>query len=201
MSLICNAGWSESAERSLNGGKLNERLNRSPLLSKALDTARLEMPERTQQALLRSQRQKASGIAGGTNRAPDFLHPSFTFVDAEAATATPADGQCITDFLHPPLQDYLAFSPKPVIDAVSKAMAHGHALGEFKQDRGDRSGRFVDRFEAMEMVRFSNTGSEANTYAINTRGVPSLDAIKILMYEGAYHGAYPRRRFSFRHTV
>ena len=47
----------------------------------------------------------------------------------------------------------------------------------------------IDRFKAMEMVRFSNTGSEANTYAINTaRAVTGRS--KILMYEGAYHGAW-----------
>ena len=31
-----------------------------------------------------------------------------------------------------------------------------------------RSRAPCERFEAMEMVRFSNTGTEANTYAINT---------------------------------
>ena len=45
----------------------------------------------------------------------------------------------------------------------------------------------TERFPSLEMVRFSNTGSEANTYAINTaRAVTGKS--KILVYDGAYHG-------------
>ena len=41
----------------------------------------------------------------------------------------------------------------------------------------------------MDMVRFSNTGTEANSYAIHTaRAVTGRN--KIVMYDGAYHGAW-----------
>ena len=162
-----------------------------PLLSKALDTARLEYAKANQASAAAFAKAKASGIAGGTNRASIFYTPfPLTFVDAKAATATTADGQCITDFLGNFTAGLFGFSPKPVIDAVSKAMAHGHALGGASNKiEAIVAGAFVDRFEAMEMVRFSNTGSEANTYAINTaRAVTGRN--KILMYEGAYHGAW-----------
>ena len=71
-------------------------------------------------------------------------------------------------------------------------MAHGHALeGAPNKIEAKVASTFIDRFKAMEMVRFSNTGSEANTYAINTaRAVTGRSAI--LMYEGAYHGAWIR---------
>ena len=41
----------------------------------------------------------------------------------------------------------------------------------------------------MDLIRFSNTGTEANSYAIHTaRAVTGKN--KILMYDGAYHGAW-----------
>ena len=68
-------------------------------------------------------------------------------------------------------------------------MANGHALGGAPNKMEAKVASADDRFTAMEMVRFSNTGSEANTYAINTaRAVTGRS--KILMYEGAYHGAW-----------
>ncbi len=134
---------------------------------------------------------KSSGIAGGTNRASIFYQPfPLTFIDAHDATAITADGQHVTDFLGNYTAGLFGFSPKPVIDAVTQAMANGHALGGAPNVLEARVARaLVERFEAMDMVRFSNTGSEANTYAMNTaRAVTGRR--KILMYTGAYHGAW-----------
>ena len=134
---------------------------------------------------------KNSGIAGGTNRASIFYKPfPLTFVDAKAATAVTADGQLVTDFLGNYTAGLFGFSPQPVIDAVTRAMANGHALGGAPNTMEARVAKaLVGRFNSMDMVRFSNTGSEANTYAMNTaRAVTGRS--KILMYSGAYHGAW-----------
>ena len=134
---------------------------------------------------------KSSGIAGGTNRASIFYKPfPLTFVDAKAATAVTADGQLVTDFLGNYTAGLFGFSPQPVIDAVTRAMANGHALGGAPNTMEARVAKaLVGRFNTMDMVRFSNTGSEANTYAMNTaRAVTGRS--KILMYSGAYHGAW-----------
>lgn len=134
---------------------------------------------------------KASGVAGGTNRASIFYTPfPLTFVDASEATAITADGQHITDFLGNYTAGLFGFSPEPVREAVKNAMDNGHALGgapnliEAKVAKA-----FTSRFAAMDLVRFSNTGTEANSYAINTaRAVTGKN--KIMMYDGAYHGAW-----------
>ena len=134
---------------------------------------------------------KNSGIAGGTNRASIFYKPfPLTFVDAKDATAVTADGHLLTDFLGNYTAGLFGFSPQPVIDAVTQAMANGHALGGAPNTMEARVAKaLIDRFKAMDMVRFSNTGSEANTYAMNTaRAVTGRS--KVLMYTGAYHGAW-----------
>jgi glutamate-1-semialdehyde 2,1-aminomutase len=134
---------------------------------------------------------KRAGIAGGTNRASIFYKPfPLTFVDAEAATAVTADGQSVTDFLGNYTAGLFGFSPQPVIDAVTSAMANGHALGgAANKIEANVARALVNRFKSIDMVRFCNTGSEANTYAMNTaRAVTGRE--KFLMYEGAYHGAW-----------
>jgi len=134
---------------------------------------------------------KASGIAGGTNRASIFHTPfPLTFVDASEATAITADGQHLSDFLGNYTAGLFGFSPTPVQEAVSKAMKNGHALGGAPNLLEAKVAKaFKSRFPSIDLVRFSNTGTEANSYAIHTaRAVTGKN--KIMMYDGAYHGAW-----------
>ena len=169
---------------------MSDLINASPL-SQAVDTARKDYARANPASAAAFAKAKASGIAGGTNRASIFYSPfPLTFVDAKAATAITADGQHISDFLGNYTAGLFGFSPQPVINAVTRAMAHGHALGGAPNTlEATVASALIERFEAMEMVRFSNTGTEANTYAMNTaRAVTGRS--KILMYTGAYHGAW-----------
>ena len=134
---------------------------------------------------------KKSGVAGGTNRASIHWKPfPLTFVDAHGAEATTADGQVVTDFLGNYTAGLFGFSPEPVQRAVSHAMERGHALGGAANlEESKVAGYFTERFPSMDLIRFSNTGTEANSYAIHTaRAVTGKN--KILMYDGAYHGAW-----------
>lgn len=134
---------------------------------------------------------KRAGVAGGTNRASIFYPPfPLTFVDAEQATAVTADGQRVTDFLGNFTAGLFGFSPQPVKDAVSHAMDHGHALGGGPNlYEAKVAAKFTERFPSMQAVRFTNTGTEANSYAIHTaRAVTGKN--KIMVYDGAYHGAW-----------
>ena len=134
---------------------------------------------------------KISGVAGGTNRASIFYSPfPLTFVNANEATAITADGQHLTDFLGNFTAGLFGFSPTPVKEAVAKAMDNGHALGGAPNLMEARVAKaFTSRYASMDLVRFSNTGTEANSYAIHTaRAVSGKN--KIMMYDGAYHGAW-----------
>ncbi|MDA0954667.1 MAG: aminotransferase class III-fold pyridoxal phosphate-dependent enzyme [Proteobacteria bacterium] len=134
---------------------------------------------------------KDAGIAGGTNRASVFYPPfPLTFVDAQGATVETADGQRLTDLLGNFTAGLFGFSPAPVQAAVHNAMAHGHALGGGANlHEAAVARRLTERFPAMELIRFTMTGTEANTYAINT-ALAVTGRRKILVYDGAYHGAW-----------
>lgn len=134
---------------------------------------------------------KDAGIAGGTNRASVFYSPfPLTFVNAHAATVETADGQQLTDLLGNFTAGLFGFSPAPVQAAVQHAMAHGHALGGgANQHEAEVARRLTERFPSIELIRFTMTGTEANTYAINT-ALAVTGRGKILVYDGAYHGAW-----------
>ena len=134
---------------------------------------------------------KDSGIAGGTNRASVFYSPfPLTFVDARGATVETADGQRLTDLLGNFTAGLFGFSPAPVQAAVQNAMAQGHALGGGANlHEAAVARRLTERFPSMEQIRFTMTGTEANTYAINT-ALAVTGRRKILVYDGAYHGAW-----------
>ena len=134
---------------------------------------------------------KDAGIAGGTNRASVFYSPfPLTFVNAQGATVETADGQRLTDLLGNFTAGLFGFSPAPVQAAVQQAMAQGHALGGGANlHEAAVARRLTERFPSMEQIRFTMTGTEANTYAINT-ALAVTGRRKILVYDGAYHGAW-----------
>ena len=69
-------------------------------------------------------------------------------------------------------------------------MARGHALGGGPNlHEAEVARRLTERFPSMELIRFTMTGTEANTYAINT-ALAVTGRGKILVYDGAYHGAW-----------
>ena len=81
-----------------------------------------------------------------------------------------ADGQRLTDLLGNFYGGALWLSPEPVQEAVRNAMTHGHALGGGPNlHEAEVARRLTERFPSMEeLIRFTMTGTEANTYAINT---------------------------------
>ena len=121
---------------------------------------------------------------------PFSIRPFPDLVDAEAATVETADGQRLTDLLGNFTAGLFGFSPEPVQEAVRDAMTHGHALGGGPNlHEAEVARRLTERFPSMELIRFTMTGTEANTYAINT-ALAVTGRGKILVYDGAYHGAW-----------
>ena len=90
---------------------MSDLINDSPL-SQALGMARKDYERANPASAAAFAKAKASGIAGGTNRASIFYSPfPLTFVDAKAAIAITADGQHISDFLGNYTAGLFGFSP------------------------------------------------------------------------------------------
>lgn len=129
-----------------------------------------------------------SGIPGGNNRASIFFKPfPLTYVKAEGATLTTADGKVLTDLLGNFTAGLFGHSPAPVRQAVEEVLKSGWSLGGHNQYEKKVAAEFTSRFPSCEQIKFCNTGTEASLYAMNTaRAVTGRS--KILMYQGGYHG-------------
>ena len=157
-----------------------------------------------------SERREDSGLPGGTNRPSVFFDPfPLTFASADGAHLTTVDGMELVDlqgnmtaglFGHSDVVRRAVVSAAPdlfgssmrslkKVLAQADVMEAGWSLGGHNENEGKVAAEFTSRFPSCELVKFCNTGTEATTYAINTaRAVTGRS--KVLMYKGAYHGAY-----------
>ncbi len=97
------------------------------------------------------------------------------------------DGHEYVDFLGEYTAGLYGHSPEPILDAVREVLAEGISLGAHNRYEAQLARLLVDRFPAMELVRFTNSGTEANLMAISlARVVTGRSAIGVM--RGAYHG-------------
>ena len=133
-----------------------------------------------------------NGIAGGTNRSSVYWKPfPVTWAGGEGVYATTVDGKTVVDFLGNWTAGLFGFSPKEVKDAVVECMENGHALGGANNKYEAIVAKEISRrfHTSIEELKFAMTGTEANTYAINTARAVSGKQ-KVMMYHGSYHGGY-----------
>ncbi|EGC41092.1 glutamate-1-semialdehyde 2,1-aminomutase [Histoplasma capsulatum var. duboisii H88] len=146
-------------------------------------------------------------LPGGNTRSSIFSTPfPLTFTSGHKATLTSLDGDTYTDFLGEYSAGLFGHSNERISNAVSAAMAGGWNFGGISVHESAFAERVCDRFReaGMEMVRFTNSGTEANTMAIatalafvNTRNDKdgndetrkTITKSKILVFSNAYHGA------------
>jgi glutamate-1-semialdehyde 2,1-aminomutase len=131
----------------------------------------------------------AEVMPGGETRSVLHFSPyPLVIKSGEGSTLTDIDGHCYRDFV----SDFgagLYGHSQPAIQAVIKEVVDkGLTLGGLNQYEGELARLLVERFPALEKVRFTNSGTEANLMALTTaRVVTGRD--KILVMLGAYHGS------------
>lgn len=72
--------------------------------------------------------------------------------------------------------------------AISEALAKGIQFGAHTTHEERLASALVDRFPSLELVRFANSGTEANLLAITT-GLKYTQRKKVVVFDGAYHGS------------
>ncbi|MGL6298067.1 MAG: glutamate-1-semialdehyde 2,1-aminomutase [Methanobacteriaceae archaeon] len=83
----------------------------------------------------------------------------------------------------------MGHAPKEITEAVTNQIQLGTAYGAPTENEIKLAKEVVNRVTSAEMVRFTNSGTEATMSAIRlARGVTGRD--KIVKFEGAYHGAH-----------
>jgi glutamate-1-semialdehyde 2,1-aminomutase len=157
----------------------------------AIASALAEAKSRYIVANARSQeqhRKAAQVLPGGNTRTVLFSEPfPITLARGHGCRITSLDGRDYIDFLGDYTAGLYGHSHPVLRAAVLRALDHGWVMGGHIQLEEELARLICDRVPSIELVRFTNSGTEANLFAISAaRAIMGRN--KIVVFEGAYHG-------------
>ena len=156
-----------------------------------LDTALTEARERyvAQRPVGAAMHAEAREVMPGGNTRTVLYHPPFPMriSRGHAQRVIDVDGHEYVDMLGEYTAGLYGHSQKVVLDAVRAALDNGISLAGHNVYEARLAREIVDRFPALELVRFTNSGTEANLMAIAlARVVTGRPGIAVM--RGGYHG-------------
>ena len=133
-------------------------------------------------------RKAAKVLPGGNTRTVLFSEPfPITLVGGSGCRVTALDGQEYIDFLGDYTAGLYGHSDPVLRQALIEALGHGWAMGGHIRLEEELAGLICARFACIDLVRFTNSGTEANLFAISAaRAISGKN--KVVVFEGAYHG-------------
>lgn len=165
--------------------------------------------ERYIRANPRSARQLESAarvMPGGNTRSVLFYEP-FPLVMAagNGCFLEDLDGHRYIDFLAEYTAALYGHSHPVITHALTKAMANGMNLSAHTELEARLATLIVERFDCVEQVRFTNSGTEANLLAL-AAAKAYTNRSAIIAFNGGYHGgvlsfAGPRSAMNVPHRV
>jgi glutamate-1-semialdehyde 2,1-aminomutase len=156
-------------------------------VSSALAAARARYAEANPESF-RLHQEAARHLPGGNTRTVLFHSPfPLRFVHAEGSRLRDADGHEYVDFLSEYTAGVYGHSHPVIRRAVEEALAFGLNVGGHTPLEARFAEAVKTRFPNLELVRFTNSGTEANLMAIvAARAFTRRD--KVMVFSGAYHG-------------
>lgn len=129
------------------------------------------------------------GMPGGNTRTVLF-YPPFPVMLArgEGCRLYDLDGHEYVDFQVEQTAGIYGHSEDRILDAVRASMAEGVTLGGPTVREAKLAELFRARFPAVDLVRFTNSGTEANLLALSTARVVT-GREKLIGFTGSYHGS------------
>ncbi len=127
-------------------------------------------------------------MPGGNTRTVLFYSPfPLTMARGEGAYLWDLDGHRYADFLNDFSAGLYGHSHPVIRQAMAEALEGGLTLGGHNRYEEKLAALICDRFPSIELVRFTNSGTEASLMAVLTaRAVTGRR--RILVFEGGYHG-------------
>jgi glutamate-1-semialdehyde 2,1-aminomutase len=125
-------------------------------------------------------------MPGGNTRSVLFYPPfPLALAGGEGCRIRDIDGHEYLDFQVEQTAGLYGHSESVILDAVRAAMAEGITLGGPTTREARLADLFAARFPAVELMRFTNSGTEANLIALSTaRAVTGKNG-----FAGSYHGS------------
>ena len=128
-------------------------------------------------------------MPGGNTRTVLFYPPyPLSLAGGDGCYVTDIDGHRYTDFVTEQTAGLYGHSDPRIIAAVKNALEHGITLGGPTEQEAVLADLLTERFPALDLVRFTNSGTEANLLALQTaRAVTGKN--EFMAFEGSYHGS------------
>ncbi len=127
--------------------------------------------------------------AGVSYAIRDITPYPFYVARAEGCKLTDVDGNVYTDFWTGHGALILGHSPRKVMDAVGGQIRKGTHIGFSHELEVELAERITEMMPGAEMVRYTNSGTEANMYAARLARAHT-GRMKIAKIEGGWHGGY-----------
>ena len=128
-------------------------------------------------------------MPGGNTRSVIHVPPfPLTIVRGEGARLTDADGHVYVDFLGEYTAGLYGHSHPVILEAIREALGDGMTFGGPNRYEAVLAEAICTRFPSVELVRFCNSGTEANLLALSlARAATGKPAV--MVFEGGYHGS------------
>src|SRR6266550_4731747 len=133
-------------------------------------------------------RAACSAMPGGNTRSAIHVDPfPLTMVRGEGARLWDLDGHEYADFLSEFTAGIYGHSHPAIRKAIEAALEGGLNFGAHNAAEARFAAAICARFPSIDLVRFTNSGTEANLMAVSA-AVAITGRPKILVFEGGYHG-------------
>jgi glutamate-1-semialdehyde 2,1-aminomutase len=130
----------------------------------------------------------AEALPGGNTRSVLHYDPfPLSMVRGQGCRLWDADGHEYIDFLGEYTAGVYGHSDARIAEAIHKAVAGGLNLGSTTMAEADLAHLIKARFPSMELLRFTNSGTEANLMAL-ALATAHTGRATVMVFEGGYHG-------------
>lgn len=129
------------------------------------------------------------GLPGGNTRTVLFYPPyPLMLTRGEGCRLTDLDGHEYVDFQVEQTAGIYGHSEPRILDAIRSALSDGITLGGPTVREARLADLFTARFPAVDLVRFTNSGTEANLLALSSARA-FTGRQKLIGFKGSYHGS------------
>jgi len=137
---------------------------------------------------LAQHREACAAMPGGNTRSAIFVDPfPLTMARGKGARLWDLDGHEYVDFLSEFTAGMFGHSHPAIRQAIVDALDEGVNLGAHNPAEARFAAAICERFPSIDLVRFTNSGTEANLMAVSAARALTGRA-KILVFAGGYHG-------------
>lgn len=161
------------------------------LANSTLPAALIEARERfvaRNRASLAAHVEATAAMPGGNTRTVLFHAPfPLAMARGEGCRLWDVDGHEYVDLLGEYTAGLYGHSNPVIRAAIDAALDYGWNLGAHGTNEARLARLIVDRFPSIDLIRFTNSGTEANLMAVAT-AIAATGRRKVLVFDGGYHG-------------